>query len=64
MNFNTLLFLETTVAGTLMIVAVAFILGRSAAELLRLRFDSFPEEAACSVAAGLALLRWWYFSSG
>ncbi len=56
MNFNTLLFLETTVAGTLMIVAVAFILGRSAAELLRLRFDSFTEETAYSVAAGLGIV--------
>jgi len=56
MNLNTLLFLEMTVAGTLLIIAVAFILGRSATELLRLRFDSFSEETACSVAAGLGVV--------
>ena len=56
MNVNTLLFLGTTFAGTLMIAALAFIIGRSAAELLRLRFDSFPEETACSIAAGLGII--------
>jgi len=56
MNLNTFLFLATTFVGTMTIVALAFIIGRSVAELVRLRFDSFLEETACSIAAGLGII--------
>lgn len=64
MNLNTLLFLGTTFVGTLMIAGLAFIIGRSAAELVRLRFDSFSEETACSIAAGLAIIALTVFFIG
>ena len=64
MNPDILLFLGTTFVGTLLIVAVAFVVGRSAAELMRLRFETWLEETACSVGAGLGILALMVFLIG
>jgi 4-amino-4-deoxy-L-arabinose transferase-like glycosyltransferase len=52
----TLQFYGTAFAGTLLMIAFAFVVGRSGVHLLRMSFDSLLEEAACSIAAGLGVI--------